>query len=438
METIYALASGSGVAGIAVVRVSGPVSYKILSALTGHNKHKPRYAVRSIFRNFDGDKLDDGLSIWFPAPASFTGEDVVELHIHGGVACISAIFDMLRNFDGVRLAYPGEFTRRAFDNGKLDLTEVEALSDLISAETDLQRKQALRLLEGSFGSVCDELREELLKISARIEAWIDFPDEELPPNLFCETRQNIEKCYTELEQYLDRNNSGERVREGLTVSILGAPNVGKSSLLNLLAGRQAAIVSEQAGTTRDIIEVRCDIGGLPVTFADSAGLRETADAIEEEGVRRAIALSEKSDLCIFLEAQDCQQIDREKTISLSGKPRGDFLFIQNKIDQDKIQKNIDVAISLKTGENMDIFFEALESWVKKLIPNSASVILTRERHREALEQCSKALKRAAVVSEIELVAEDLRQSANALGRINGRFDVEDILDRIFGEFCIGK
>jgi len=438
VETIYALASGAGVSGVAVIRVSGCKSYEILSRLTGQTKHKPRYAARSIFYNSEGDKIDDGLSIWFPSPASFTGEDVFELHIHGGVACIAAIMDRLSKFDGIRLANPGEFTRRAFDNGKLDLTEVEALSDLISSETELQRKQAMRQLQGSFGSVCEELREEVLRILARIEAWIDFPDEELPPNLFLETKKNIQRFDKKVAKFLKHNNSGERVREGLTVSILGAPNVGKSTLLNTLAGRQAAIVSEKAGTTRDIIEVRCNIGGVPVTFADSAGLRETSDEIEEEGVVRALALSERSDLCIFLQSPDCRQVNFRKIISGSGKPREKFLLIQNKIDIEQNQENVDVAISLKTEENLDFLFKTLQSWVTKFIPDTASVVLTRKRHREALEQCSAALKRAASASAIELIAEDLRRSAHSIGRITGRFDVEDILDRIFDEFCIGK
>jgi len=438
LRTIFALASGAGLSGVAVIRISGPGACGALELLTGRECSPPRRAARRKFVGQSGDVLDDGLVIWFPGPQSFTGEDVAELHIHGGVATVDAVLDALAAMEGLRLAEPGEFTRRAFDNGKLDLTGVEALSDLISAETDAQRRQALRQLDGAFGARCDDWRNRLIEVLARLEAWIDFPEEDLPETLFSETKHQIQDVSRETLQYLDDQRVGERIREGLKIAILGPPNAGKSSLLNLLAGREAAIVSDQAGTTRDIIEVRCGIAGVPVTFSDSAGLRQTSDAIEEEGVRRAEALAASADFCLLLEAPDCPPVDRAGILSASRKSEEEFLFIRNKSDINERETGSGIRVSLRTGDYVEEFLAVLEKRVEGLLPQTGSAPLTRRRHREALEDCAAALGRAAEGSEIELIAEDVRQAARSLGRITGRVDVEDVLDRLFGEFCIGK
>ncbi|MEK9684522.1 MAG: tRNA uridine-5-carboxymethylaminomethyl(34) synthesis GTPase MnmE [Rhodospirillaceae bacterium] len=437
-RTIFALGSGGGISGIAVIRISGPESRSVLSSFVGGREPLPRLASRRKLRKPNGEVLDDGLVIWFPGPASFTGEDLVEFHVHGGLATINAILDALGAMDGLFLAEPGEFTRRAFENGKLDLTGVEALSDLIAAETDAQRRQALRQLDGVFGQKCDEWREKLISTLAYLEAWIDFPDEDLPDTLFEETKHNILELKDSITQYIDDNRIGERIRNGVSVAILGPPNSGKSSFLNFLAGREAAIVSSLAGTTRDIIEVRSEIGGLAVTFSDSAGLRDAQDEIEAEGVRRAKSLAATADFCIFLEAPDTGKIDTMATLLEAGKTVQEALFIRNKADLDQAKNVSGLSMSLKTGENCEIILGELEKRFTEKFPVSASAPVTRRRHREALENCVHHLVQAGVGFEIELIAEDIRCAVRALGRITGRVDVEDILDRLFREFCIGK
>ncbi len=444
--TIFAPATAAGRAAIAVVRISGPEAAAALQALTGRPCREPRLAMRAKLRDPEtGEQIDDALAVWFPAPKSFTGEDVVELHIHGGRAVLTGVLLILGRMPGLRLAEAGEFTRRAFDSGKLDLAEVEGLADLIAAETEAQRRQALRQLSGETGRIVEAWRKTLLHALAHAEAEIDFPDEDLPGGLIAALAPDINSLTTEIARRLD-DRRGEILRDGLSIAILGAPNAGKSSLLNRLAKRDAAIVSATAGTTRDVIEVQLDLGGYPVVVADTAGLREQSDAadpqaeIEREGMRRALARAEAADLKILV--LDATQVSVDTAVlRLADK---DTLVVANKID---VAKTIPVfaghtvhALSATTGSGLDAFLAALQQRIAALVGRSdtSAPIVTRARHRAALEDCFAALRRARAGEESELIAEDLRLAARALGRITGRVDVDDVLDVIFREFCIGK
>jgi tRNA modification GTPase len=387
-----------------------------------------------------GDLLDNGLALWFPGPNSFTGEDVAELHIHGGRATLGAVCSALgglRDPDsrGFRFADPGEFSRRALENGKMDLSEIEGLSDLVQAETEAQRRQALLQMEGALGDLIEEIRVGLLNTLARLEAAIDFPDEDLPDDLFAEIDRNILEVKGTVAQYIAGSERGERIREGLRVAIVGAPNVGKSSLLNALAGRDAVIVSDRAGTTRDVVEVRLDLGGFAVTVADTAGLRESEDSIEREGVRRAEVVARSADLRLVV---------YDGSTGLDGAARAflgpDSIAVCNKIDLgcEGVPAEDAVFVSARTGQNVDALIGVLTARVSELLGRAGAVPLTRERHRIALELCLEGLDRAGATDSADLKAEDLRLAVSALGRITGRVDVEDVLDVIFSEFCIGK
>lgn len=447
--TIVALASGHGRAGVAVVRVSGPAAGSLLAEVAGAVP-APRVATRAALRDpGDGRVLDDGLVLWFPAPASYTGEDVAELHVHGGMAVVSGVLGALRARRGVRVAEPGEFTRRAFLNGKLDLVQAEAVADLVDAETEAQRRQALDQLEGRLGAVCDSWRARLRDALARLEAVIDFPDEELPADLMVSVRREAGGLLGELVAHLEDGRRGERLRSGLYVAIAGAPNVGKSSLLNALARRDAAIVSERAGTTRDVVEVRLDLGGLPVTVADTAGLRESGDEIEGEGIRRALATAAAADLRIVM-VEAAPVIEMESRVeSLLDE---DAVVVVNKIDLHEVAAGVRVKgrrawpLSVTTGRGLDGFVKALEREVGRRMGRGEAPPLTRERHRSAVEETAACLRRFLAGSEdggaadarVELLAEELRLGARALGRITGRIDVEELLDVVFRDFCIGK
>jgi tRNA modification GTPase len=441
-DTIFAPATASGRAGVAVIRVSGPGSAQALRDLAGLVNPAPRRAVRCrLVDPVAGDVLDDGLALWFPGPASFTGEDVVEFHIHGGRATVQAVCAVLATRKGYRIAEPGEFTRRAFDNGKLDLTRVEGLSDLIAAETEAQRKQALRQLDGVFGAHCEGWREQLLRTLALIEADIDFPEEGLPDDLAASITHNISELCESITLYLDDNRRGERIRDGLFIAIVGPPNVGKSSLLNVLARRDAVIVSDTPGTTRDVVEVYLDLAGYAVTVADTAGLHEATDTVEQEGIRRAHERANAADLRLVVFDAGLRDPDPQSVALLQ---TGDIA-IFNKIDTvpgtiipDSVKRSTAIPLSVKTGENMDSLMEVLASRVAGLVEAEGPVPLTRERHRLALDACRDALRRAQTASLPELVAEDVRLAARALGRITGRVDVEEVLDVLFREFCIGK
>jgi len=441
MDTIFALSSAPGRAGVAVIRISGQESFAAARRLSGKRLPSPRRAVLRRLRDPQTkDDLDQAIVIVFPAPHSFTGEDVVEFHLHGGRAVLRAVMDSLAASDGLRPAEPGEFTRRAFENGKLDLTAAEGLADLVSADTEAQRVQALRQLGGNLGALYESWRQELLRSLAHIEAYIDFPDEELPPGLVGETRANLLRIRDEISGHLHDGRRGERLRDGVSVAILGPPNVGKSSLINVLAGRDAAIVSAQAGTTRDVIEVHLDLSGYPVVVADTAGLRMAADDVESEGVRRALARGADADIRILLfDATVLPEIDATTAALVDDNA----LVAVNKVDLAPVGSlsiggQSALAISADSGAGIDRLLAKLTEAVIERAGIRADPALTRARHRRALEECAEALDRAVAANAIELLAEDLRLATRAVGRITGRVDVEDLLDIVFREFCIGK
>ncbi len=444
-ETIFALASGAGRAGIAVIRLSGSDAGRALQSLSGNGLPPPRQAIKTNFKhpNNKDNILDDGLALWFPSPASFTGEDVVELHIHGGPAVIGAIFEALSGLSGLRPAEAGEFSRRSFENGKLDLTAAEGLADLVDAETDAQRRQAQRQSRGELGFLYDGWAARLTRAQALTEADIAFSHDGLPDDLVGEARAIGAELDQQIATHLNDGHRGERLRTGLYLAIVGPPNAGKSSLLNRLAKRDAAIVSDTAGTTRDVIDVYLDLGGYPVIAADTAGLRKARDSIETEGVRRARERAGDADM--KLTVFDATDLDGEHgldplTLELVD---GDTFVVLNKVDlvtgclPKHIKKRPAFAVSAKTGRGLDALLDALQTQAAKLLAGEGAG-LTRHRHRSALTSCRAALARAAEAQEPELIGEDLRLASRELGRITGRVDVEDLLGVIFSEFCIGK
>jgi len=438
--TIFALASGAGRAGVAVVRLSGPDAGRALQVLTGLALPVPRRAVLRDLRARSGEVIDKSLILWFPAPASFTGEDVVELHVHGGRAVLNFVFAELSALPWLRPADPGEYSRRAFENNRLDLTAAEGLADLVAAETEMQRRQALRQMEGRLGDLYESWRSDLVGAMAQLEALVDFPDEDLPDGLISGVGQRVQALEAAISAHLDDNRAGERLRDGLSVVILGAPNVGKSSFLNTLAGRDAAIVSATPGTTRDIVEVHLDLGGLPVALADTAGLRETADDIEAEGIRRALRHAERADLkLIMLEAGPAPYLPADLVAELDDNA----LLVGTKAD---LVSSSALAhegrriwpVSVRSGSGMDALLAEVQTRLSARFASSGTVGITRIRHRQALEEALLGLRRYDSAPYPELGAEDLRLAARHIGRITGRVDVEDILDVLFGTFCIGK
>ncbi|MEI9996094.1 MAG: tRNA uridine-5-carboxymethylaminomethyl(34) synthesis GTPase MnmE [Rhizomicrobium sp.] len=427
--TIYALSSAPGRAGVAVLRVSGPAAGAVVGALCGALP-EPRKAVLRPVRGADGAAIDQALLLWFPAPGSFTGEDVAELHVHGGRAVVEAVLRAIAAVPGTRPAEPGAFTRRAVENGKFDLTQAEALSDLIDAETEGQRRQALSQYGGALAALYEDWRARLIRILAWAEAAIDFSDEELPPGLTGSVVRQVSDIVEEMENHLDDSRRGEIVRDGLYLTVIGPPNAGKSSLINALAQRDVAIVSETAGTTRDVIEVRLDIGGYAVIVADTAGLRaETGDPVEREGMRRALARAEQSDLVLLL---------LDGTTGGAGSQPAD-LVVWNKSDLPGFEAGEGLSVSLKNGAGMDNLLKEIEKNVTARLERVREApALTRARHRQALMEALAALRRAQAASEAELLAEDLRLAVRAVGRITGRVDVEELLDVVFRDFCIGK
>jgi tRNA modification GTPase len=437
-DTIFALATAPGRGGIAVVRVSGPRAGEAVASL-GAAPGRPRFAGRARFADpRTGETIDEGMLLWFPAPASYTGEDVAELHVHGGRAVTAALIEALGSLPGLRLAEPGEFTRRGFEHGKLDLTEAEAIADLVAAETAAQRRQALAQLGGALGALYEGWRAALLRALAHLEAAIDFPEEDLPSGLEEEVAGEAARLAREIAAHLADRRRGERLRDGVSIAILGPPNAGKSSLLNALARRDAAITSAVAGTTRDVIEIHLDLGGYPVILADTAGLRETADPVEAEGVRRARARGEAADLKLLIFAADAPA----SAAALQAWQDADAVLLASKIDlvppgARGALPPAALPLSVVTGEGLDALLARLEGEVANRLAGEGAA-LTRARHRAALEETLIALERAGRAAPPELLAEDLRLAARALGRITGRVDVEDVLDLIFREFCIGK
>ncbi|WP_120498266.1 tRNA uridine-5-carboxymethylaminomethyl(34) synthesis GTPase MnmE [Kiloniella sp. EL199] len=448
-DTIFALSTAPGQAGVAVIRISGSNAKAVLEKMSSSFPEPRVAALIKLFDPEDKAELDRCLALWFPGPASFTGEDVVELHLHGGRAVVDGTIEALAKLPNFRPAEAGEFTRRAFDNDKLDLTEVEGLSDLIAAETEAQRKQAIRQMDGELSNLVEGWRDRLVRMLAYMEAEIDFPDEELEEGISDQVKHNIEQLKKDIKHHLDDSHRGERLRNGIKIAIVGPPNAGKSSLLNALARREVAIVSDVAGTTRDIIEVHLDLSGYPVIVSDTAGLREieenTTDGIELEGIRRAKLHAESADLCLAVfDIEDRDNLDQE-TLKLLDSDNS-FIAI-NKCD--KTEENLSdtifvpgfdvTSISTKSGEGIGILLEKLNTWVVANMGLSGSSSgITRQRHRSALQECLDSLDRSLLTDLPELCAEDLRLATRYLGRITGKVDVEELLDVIFRDFCIGK
>ena len=434
-DTIYAPATAAGRAAIAIVRLSGPQSGPAIEALAGALP-PPRVARHVRLRDpASGEALDDALALWFPGPSSVTGEDVGELHLHGSRAVLAAIMAALR-IQGLRLAEPGEFTRRAFLNGKLDLVQAEAVADIAAAETEAQRRQALRQLDGDLGALYSGWSDRLLRLLAHLEAVIDFPDEDLPPAIESRVAAESAALAGEIARHLADGHRGERLRDGIAVAIVGPPNAGKSSLLNQLARREAAITSPIAGTTRDVIEVAIDLAGYPVVLADTAGLRDSADLVEQEGLRRALARAEAAEMRLFV-------FDAGRPADAAGAlawPGPDTMIVANKIDLAGCRRDLPpgaLAVSALTGEGIPDLIATLARRIAATY-DIAAPLLTRARHREALEEAEAALRRSLAAALPELRAEDLRLAWRSLGHITGRVDVEDLLDVIFADFCLGK
>jgi tRNA modification GTPase len=440
-QTIFALSSGRLPSAIALVRVSGPQAEKIVTALAG-KLPSPRTATRALLRDVGQRPIDDAVVLWFPGPASATGEDVAEFHVHGGRAVLAALFAALSAFEDVRAAEPGEFTRRAFENGKLDLTEAEGLDDLIHADTDRQRRQALRQLKGLLGDRARDWRARIIEASALIEAGIDFSDEgDVPAELIAPALGKVEALLAEIEEVLAGQGRSERLRDGLVVAIAGPPNVGKSTLMNQLARREVAIVSPHAGTTRDVIEVQLDLDGYPVTVIDTAGIRETDDPVEQEGVRRARARAADADLVLWLSDSPHATINHEGAAPI--------WTVRNKIDLEEVGRSLAEApmpgsqsfqLSASRGDGVPELIAALVGFAQGYFGGTEGGLISRTRQRKLLQETATSLRRCvAVVGEgEELAAEELRLAAHSLGRLLGRVDVEDILDAIFREFCVGK
>lgn len=426
-DTIFALSTAPGRAGVAIVRVSGPEAGKALQDLSGAALPPARKAVLRSLRG-SGEEIDRALVLWFEGPFSFTGEDCAEFHLHGGRAVVEGILAALAAVPGLRPAEAGEFTRRAVENGRLDLTRAEALGDLIDAETQGQRRQALRQYDGVLFALYEGWRGRLIAAAAWAEAAIDFSDEELPEDVMARARAGIAALGREIAAHLADGRRGELVRDGLLITVIGKPNAGKSSLVNALARREVAIVSEIAGTTRDVIEVRLDLEGYLVTLADTAGLRDTVDVIEAEGVRRARARAEAADLVVLL---------RDGSVPDDGEMERADLVIWNKADLGLAGEGL--PLSLKTGAGLEAVVAELARLVAAKLegPRDAPVI-SRARHRHALEEAAVSLERAVGAQAPELMAEDVRLALRSIGRITGKVDVEDLLDVIFRDFCIGK
>jgi tRNA modification GTPase len=433
-ETIFALSSAPGKAGVAVIRVSGERAGHAVRALMG-DLPESRRATLAIFRRPGTNEiLDRGLVLWFPAPRSVTGEDVAEFHVHGGRASVAGVLEALGTVEGLRPAEPGEFTRRAFEAGKMDLAETEALADLLDAETSAQRRQALRGLEHGIGRKAEAWRERLIEALALSEAEIDFPDEgDVPTGLISRAAEIAQTLSNEISALLSEGAGGERLREGAVIVITGPPNAGKSSFLNRVAKRDVAIVSPHAGTTRDMLEVALDLGGYPATLIDTAGLRETGDPVEQEALRRARDRAAAADLILWFEdASDNASAPPPET-------EVPLWRILNKADLAGPEPaKADHVISALTGEGVEGLLAALAAWLTMELAPAESALITRARHRAALTEARDHLARAALPSAPELMAEELRLSARALGRISGRVDVESVLDVIFSSFCIGK
>ena len=442
--TIYALSTGPGVSGVAIIRISGPDTLKVIKLLTNKNAPRPREASLRKINNINTSELiDEGIVLWFPGPESYTGEDMAEIQVHGSKAVIDAIHKNISNIENCRLAEPGEFTKLAFQNGKIDLLKAESVADLISSETEIQRKQAVKIMSGRSADKFNALREKLLQILSHVEAKIDFPDEDLPKDILNKIKKDTDEVLKDIEKILNDQKVGERIREGFKIAILGPTNAGKSSLINHLSNRDVAIVSEIAGTTRDVIETHLNIDGYPVIVSDTAGIRESVDEIEKKGIKLSLNRAEEADLKLVV--VDAKNIDFNDT--LKGLLDDNAILVLNK--SDLLEKDINpeinrinhVLISIKNNLNIDKLIQKIKNTLKNKFITSDDILITRERHRQHLEQCVSHLKRLNQKKEVEdfdIAAEDLRLAARHLGMIVGKVDVEEILGTIFNDFCIGK
>ena len=442
--TIYALSSGPGISGLAVIRVSGPETKRIIENLTNSPPPKPRYATLKKFSKINTNELiDEGILLWFPGPQSYTGEDMAEFHVHGSRAVIEAIHAAISKIGDCRLAEPGEFTKIAFQNGKINLLKAESISDLISAETEMQRQQAIKIMSGKSLEKFNDLRNRLLKILSNVEAKIDFPEEDLPDEIIKNIKIESKKIKEEIQKILSDNKVGELIREGFKIAIVGPANAGKSSLLNFLSNRDVAIVSEIAGTTRDVIEVHLNLDGYPVIISDTAGIRDSKDEIERKGVKLALKKAENSDLNIIL----IEPKSADFTGFLNDLVNEKGLIVVNKSDlgiekiDQEIKKYKPIYLSVKEEKNLDVLIKAIKEKLKKKFIKSDDVLITRERHRQNLEQCVFHLnnfEKKNSLEEFDKASEDLRLATRHLGVIVGKVDVEEILGSIFNDFCIGK
>ena len=442
--TIFALSSGPGISGVAIVRISGPEASNVLKSLTGKEIPKPRMATLRKINNINTSELiDEGIIIWFPGPQSYTGEDMAEIHVHGGKAVVLAVQNEISKIKNCRLAEPGEFTKVAFQNGKINLLKAESIADLISAETEIQRLQAVKIMRGKSSVKFNELREKLLKILSFVEAKIDFPDEDLPEDNLKKINQESADVLNEINKILNDQKVGEIIREGFKIAIVGPTNAGKSSLLNNLSNREVAIVSEIAGTTRDVVETHLNIDGYPVIISDTAGIRESKDEIEKKGIRLSLKKAENADLKLVV-------VDA-KSIDLSGflndLLKNDAILVVNKSDliKDKLDPEIlklnHVLISLKDNLNIDELIKKIKNYLRDKFITEENILITRERHRQHLAQCVDHLKNFLDKNskkDFDKAAEDLRLATRHLGMIVGKVDVEEILGSIFNDFCIGK
>ena len=443
--SIYALSSGPGISGVAVIRISGPETTKIISKLTNGEFPKPRIAtLKKINKINTNEMIDEGIILWFPGPESYTGEDMAEFHVHGSIAVVTAIQHSISKILNCRLAEPGEFTKIAFQNGKVNLLKAESIADLISSETEIQRQQAIKIMSGKNSDKYNSWREGLLKILSNVEAKIDFPDEDLPENILNEIKKKSEKIKKEIKKSLDDQKVGERIREGFKIAILGPTNAGKSSLLNYLSRRDAAIVSEIAGTTRDVIETHLNIDGYPVVLSDTAGIRDSKDEIEKRGLRLALKKAEDADLnLIVIEPKNAHFTGFLKDLVSSDKT----IIVVNKSDLGVDEMILDfkkynpIYISIKNKKNINSLISAIKDKLKNQFISSEDILITRERHRQHLEQCVLHLenfKNKNNLEDFDKAAEDLRLATRHLGIIVGKVDVEEILSSIFNDFCIGK
>ena len=442
--TIYALSSGPGVAGVSILRISGAETKKIIQALTGKKLPVPRYATLRKFNKINSSEvIDEGILLWFPGPESYTGEDMAEIQVHGSKAVIHALHSSISNIENCRLAEPGEFTKLAFQNGKINLLQAESVADLISSETEIQRQQAIKIMNGKSADQFNFLREKLLKILSHVEAKIDFPDEDLPNDILKEIKKSSDEVLINIEKILDDQKVGERIREGFKIAILGPTNAGKSSLLNHLSNRDVAIVSEIAGTTRDVIETHLNIDGYPVIVSDTAGIRESKNEIEKKGIKLSLNKAEEADLKLVV--VDAKNLDF--TDILKGLLDQNAILVINKSDllkrdiDPEIKKLNHVLISIKKNLNIDELILKIKNNLKNKFITSDDILITRERHRQHLKQCLEHLKNFNKKNEVEdfdKAAEDLRLATRHLGMIVGKVDVEEILGSIFNDFCIGK